>query len=656
MFDGANPTNTWRLASGVAFTFPTNVTLAVGGHLLVVSFNPATSPAQLAAFRAVNGVGAGVPVHGPWSGKLDNGGETLDLYRPDAPQMAPHPDAGFVPQILVDRVSYGDQAPWPVGGDGDGQSLQRISANAFGDDAANWAASAPTPGGTNAAQPSVAPTVVEHPFSRMAATNSRVVFSVTACGSQPFTYQWLKNGGNIASATNAAYTIASAQPADAATYTVLVSNAAGSALGGPADLTLGLAPTITSQPAATNVAFSSPFLLSVGANGTGPLNYQWRLNGLPIPGATGTVYLVASAQNSDAGDYSVVVVNGVGVAVSIAAQVRVVTPLNITTQPLDQAANTNTTVNFTVTATGNGTVRYQWLFNGGVMAGATNGTLVLTNANLGQEGFYQCQLMDDLLTALSNPARLVVRVPPTILVRPVGVTNATGSTLSFTIQCSGSVPMGFEWRQGSTPRANIVLNTTNCTFTIPYALPATSGTWRVVITNSGSPTAASNSTFAVLVLNPPAITNQPVSQTVNTGTNVSFSVVAGPTNLLAYQWYFLSSPLAAATNATLNLANVQAANSGGYFVIVTNVAGSATSQVATLALNGPPVLSEPEYLSNGWMRFKISGVPNRSYFVDISSNLPNWNLLTNLLYTNGLMPFTDTTAPGVTNRFYRLRE
>jgi Lamin Tail Domain/CotH kinase protein/Fn3 associated len=656
LFDAAHSTNTWRLAGGVSFAFPTNVTLAAGAHLLVVSFNPGSSPAQLAAFRAINGVSVSTAVYGPWSGKLDNGGETLELYRPDAPQMPPHPDAGFVPQILVDRVSYGDTAPWPVGGDGDGQSLQKISANAFGDDAANWAASAPTAGGTNAAQPAVAPSIVEHPFSRMAATNSRVVFSVTACGSQPFSYQWLKNGGTITDATNAAYLIASAQPADAATYTVLVSNGAGPAVGGPAVLTLGMAPAITSQPASTNVALSAPFSLSVAAGGTGPLNYQWRLNGLPIPGATGTVYTVASAQSSDAGTYSVVVANGVGVALSGAAQVGVVSPLIITTQPFDQAANTNATVNFIAAGTGTGTVRYQWLFNGNAIAGATNGTLVLSNANLGQEGVYQCQLTDDLLTALSNPARLVVRVPPTILVRPMGVTNATGSTLSFFIQCSGSVPMGFEWRQGATPRTNIVLNTTNCTFTIPFALPATSGTWRVVITNSGSPTALTNTTFAVVVLNPPAITNQPVSRTVDVGTNVSFSVVAGPTNLLAYQWYFMNAPLAAATNASLNLSNVQAANAGGYFVIVTNVAGSATSQVATLALNGPPSLSEPEYLSNGWMRFKISGVPNRSYFVDISSNLPNWNLLTNLVYTNGLMPFIDTTAPGVTNRFYRLRE
>ena len=657
LYDPAATTNTWRILAGVTYLFPaTNVTLAANGSLIVVSFNPVTNPSQLAAFRAAYGVGASLPVFGPWSGKLDNDGEAIELYKPDAPQMPPHPDAGFVPYILADRVEYGVAAPWPVGAAGDGQSLQRIVSTEFGDDAGNWTAGAPTAGAANAALPATAPSITQHPYSLMAATNGRVVFSVTACGSKPFTYQWKKGGVNIGDATNAAFIIASAQPADAATYTVLVSNGAGNATGGPAVLSLGQAPTITSQPGNTNVGAGSPFTLSVTASGTAVLTYQWRLNGIPIPGATGAVVSVVSAQSADAGGYSVVVANGVGVASSTPAQVQIVAPLIITLHPVYQVVNPGTNVTFSTLATGSGTVRYQWLFNGSPIPGETNAVLSLSNVNLGLEGEYRCQMMDDVVTGFSNPARLVVRVLPTILIRPVGATNATGSSMSFYIECSGSVPMGFEWRQGTIPRTNMVLLTTNATFTIPFALPATSGLWRVVITNSGAPTATINSTFTVLVLDPPSITNQPVSRTVNPGTNVSFSVVAGPTNQLSYQWYFLNAPLAAATNATLNLSNVQVGNAGGYFVIVTNVAGSATSQVATLALNGPPVLSEPEYLSNGWMRFKISGVPNRSYFVDISSNLPNWNLLTNLLYTNGLMPFTDTTAPGVTNRFYRLRE
>ncbi len=146
LFDPAHPTNVWRLANAVTFSFPTNLSIPAGGFLLVVPFNPATDAAALAAFRAAYGTN-GILV-GPWSGKLDNAGESVELYRPDTPQGPAHPDAGFVPLILVDRVVYSDAPPWPTNADGGGASLRRIQAPAYGNDPENWTASAPS-----AAQP-----------------------------------------------------------------------------------------------------------------------------------------------------------------------------------------------------------------------------------------------------------------------------------------------------------------------------------------------------------------------------------------------------------------------------------------------------------------------------------------------------------------------
>ena len=83
--------------------------------------------------------------------------------------------------------------------------------------------------------------------------------------------------------------------------------------------------------------------------------------------------------------------------------------------------------------------------------------------------------------------------------------------------------------------------------------------------------------------------------------------------------------------------------------------GSATSQVATLTLLIQPVLSEPEYLPNGMMRFKLLGNSNQTYLIEASTNLVDWPALTNLLATNALTPFTDGTSAGLTNRFYRAR-
>jgi hypothetical protein len=148
LYDPAFPTNTWHLRGGVDFDFPPNRTIAQGGYLLVVSFDPSNNPTALATFR--NRYGSNSVIVGPYSGKLDNGGEAVKLLKPDPPQTT-GADIGKVPYILVDHVSYSDRAPWPTNADGWGQSLQRIYAAGYGNDPTNWLAAAPTPGPSGAA-------------------------------------------------------------------------------------------------------------------------------------------------------------------------------------------------------------------------------------------------------------------------------------------------------------------------------------------------------------------------------------------------------------------------------------------------------------------------------------------------------------------------
>jgi hypothetical protein len=146
LYDPAYPTNTWRFLDGVTFVFPQGVVIPANGEFLVVSFDPANAPAALAAFRSKYNIDPGVPVFGPYGGRLDNGGESLELYKPDPPQSGSVADAGFVPYILVDRVSYSDVAPWPIAADGGGSSLQRVSPDEYGNDPINWVAANPNPG------------------------------------------------------------------------------------------------------------------------------------------------------------------------------------------------------------------------------------------------------------------------------------------------------------------------------------------------------------------------------------------------------------------------------------------------------------------------------------------------------------------------------
>ena len=144
LFDPAYPTNGWRLRDAVSFQFNATHSIAPGGHLLVVSFNPATDAAARGTFQARYGTNS--VLVGPYSGKLDNSSDSVELVRPDTPQVAPSPDAGLVPYILVEKVVYTDRPPWSTNADGFGLSLQRVSNTGYANDPTNWVAALPTPG------------------------------------------------------------------------------------------------------------------------------------------------------------------------------------------------------------------------------------------------------------------------------------------------------------------------------------------------------------------------------------------------------------------------------------------------------------------------------------------------------------------------------
>jgi hypothetical protein len=95
-----------------------------------------------------------------------------------------------------------------------------------------------------------------------------------------------------------------------------------------------------------------------------------------------------------------------------------------------------------------------------------------------------------------------------------------------------------------------------------------------------------------------AILTQPASQSVIQTSNATFTVIAGGIAPLVYQWYFNSSPVANATNATLTINNVQTNNAGTYDVVVTNSLGSLTSSNAVLTVLLLPTISITNPVNN----------------------------------------------------------
>ncbi len=135
----------WKLAGGIDFDFPTDAILPAGATLVVVSFDPATpaNATRLAAFRQEFGMTPGVQIIGPYRGRIDNGGERIQLLRPDEP---PADEPNFIPMMLEDEIAYDDAAPWPVTADGGGDALNRVLPANWGSFVGSWTAAPPNPG------------------------------------------------------------------------------------------------------------------------------------------------------------------------------------------------------------------------------------------------------------------------------------------------------------------------------------------------------------------------------------------------------------------------------------------------------------------------------------------------------------------------------
>ncbi|MEW6156889.1 MAG: lamin tail domain-containing protein, partial [Verrucomicrobiota bacterium] len=144
LFDPLRPTNRWTI-NGLGFEFPAGTELPPQGFIVLTGNDPA-------AFRTQFNVPAEVQVLGPYPGFLQDDGERVQLQRPDAPDIEPDGTV-IIPWITVDEVRYNDRSPWPTNAIAAGTSLERINAQAYGNDPANWAATdqVMTPGRENAA-------------------------------------------------------------------------------------------------------------------------------------------------------------------------------------------------------------------------------------------------------------------------------------------------------------------------------------------------------------------------------------------------------------------------------------------------------------------------------------------------------------------------
>src|SRR6266852_3933426 len=381
----------------------------------------------------------------------------------------------------------------------------------------------------------VAPSITTQPANQTVTAGQTATFTVLASGMAPLSYQWLKNGANVAGATSSSYTTPLTTTADGgSTFNVVVSNTAGTATSNAATLTVNaasVAPTITTQPVSQAVTAGQTATVSEVATGTTPLSYQWLKNGANIAGATSSSYTTPLTTTADGGStFNVVVSNTAGTATSNAATLTVnaapVAP-TITTQPANQTVTAGQTATFIVVASGTAPLNHQWQKNGANIAGATSSSYTTPATISFDNGTrFTVVVSNSTGSVTSSAATLTVNaapVAPSITTQPLSQTVTGGQTSTFSVTATGTSPLGYQWSKNGTAISGAI--------SASYMTPPTTATdngaqFTVVVSNSvGSVTSNAgiltvNAATYLLNANPTTIN----FGNVNTGSSSSLSV------------------------------------------------------------------------------------------------------------------------------------
>jgi pectate lyase len=392
------------------------------------------------------------------------------------------------------------------------------------------------------------PPVIDTPPSPVTVNAGQPIRLTVAAtlGNPKASIQWYKDGTAIPAATASELLIPSASAGDIGSYTVALSNAAGTVTS-PAAAVHVITPTvIVTQPASQTVVAGSDVTFTVSATGQPPFSYQWFKGGAAIAGATGQTLTLQNVQGGDAGTYSVKITSPTSSATSAGATLTVTDPYVAFIAQHNLGAN-----------------------------GAANGD---------PDADGMSNLLEFVLGG--DPASADVHLAP----KAKHVSGAAGDALVFEftrarravfldvdVEISADLQ---QWTRVADGQNGVSVSTT--------PLDAVHDRIAVTVPMSGP------KLFARIGItgDMPSIVTHPQDTMALHGGSAQFKVSAGGLAPLTYQWFKDGQPVVGATGDTLTIVNVGPGELGSYSVQVANSYGSVASSAAQLQLSSlPPVSS-----------------------------------------------------------------
>jgi hypothetical protein len=279
----------------------------------------------------------------------------------------------------------------------------------------------------------------------------------------------------------------------------------------------------------------------------------------------------------------------------------------IVTPPQDQAITLGNNAEFVVVADSDLELGYQWRFNGVAIPGATTPVLFLPNVSSIQAGSYSVIVSNSAGTIVAGPAALTIaQLPNLINYKPSG------------------------WSD------KIVTATTPGTNDAPRISPDQDIYVSWAVLNDSTNGNINSRFYSQLFL------DGQLNQTwFNDGLKADF---------YSYVVNYDIGRLPAGTH-TLRLDT----DTTSVVAESNENDNSYTKTFVVISTNAVPAMFSSFSVTNGQFQLTLSGTPGRAYEIQVSTNLINWSVLTNLVNTNasGILQFVEPVGPNFSRRFYR---
>jgi hypothetical protein len=377
-------------------------------------------------------------------------------------------------------------------------------------------------------------------------------------------------------------------------------------------LTVNEAPTVGTNPSDQTVcAGSTASFTASAATGFPAPTVQWQLSTdggasfSNIGGATSTTYSFTTSLSDNGHKFRAVFTNGSGSAATTAATLTVNTAPVVTTNPSSQTVCAGATATFTAAATSSpaATVQWQVSTDGGTsfsdVSGATSATYSFTTAATDNGNQYRAVFTNACGSATTTAATLTVDTLPVVTANPVSQTACSGATVTFTAAATSNAgDHTVQWQisgDGGTTW-NDISGATSTSYSFVASNADNGKQYRAVFTDACGST---NTSAALLTVDSlPAVTTDPVSQTVCGGANATFTAAAtSNAGDQTVQWQVSTNGgatwtnIPGATSTTLSFSTAPGDNGKQYRAVFTDACGSTNTSGATLTVDTLPVVT-----------------------------------------------------------------